>query len=129
MLRVVLTPRILRCNFYLTKAANVRACTDAVVRSGFPKTLEGLLKLQGVGPKIANLLRSITFSDEGAGLVVDTHVHRVAKRLGWIDLATWRGGPERTRRSLEAWVPADGYDHKLFAGAHFAIEHFGSTVP
>ena len=46
------------------------------------------------------------FGHDGTGIVVDTHVHRVAQKLGWVDRTTAkRRGPEETRRQLERWVP------------------------
>ena len=96
-----------RCNFYATKAENLRKASAAVVAAGdaVPGSYAGLVALPGVGPKIAHLMLSVAFGDgdgDGDGIVVDTHVHRLATQLGW---AHGRGGPEATRRQLEAWVP------------------------
>jgi len=49
-----------------------------------PESYKDLLSLPGVGPKIANLMRSVAFGKEDAGIVVDTHVHRVARLLEWV---------------------------------------------
>ena len=56
----------------------------------------------GVGPKIANLMLSVAFGEadgDGAGIVVDTHVNRVARQLGW---ASGRGGAEAPRYMTRA---------------------------
>ena len=69
-----------------------------------PQSYKKLLKLRGVGPKIAHLLRSVSFGMDDTGIVVDTHVHRIATMLGWVpggNTAT----PETTRVALETWVP------------------------
>lgn len=98
-----------RCNFFKTKAKNVRSAAEHTVRHNgrVPSTYDGLLALEGVGPKIAHLMRSVAFGQSDAGIVVDTHVHRVAARLGWVDAPTAAAGPEAVRSSLEAWVPLE----------------------
>ena len=72
-----------------------------------PRTYKGLVSLPGVGPKIAHLMSSVAFgAGDGTGIVVDTHVHRVARKLGWVDAEeATRRGPEETRKQLEHWVP------------------------
>ena len=96
-----------RCNFYKTKAKNVRAAAEHAVRHGgrVPTSYDALLAMEGVGPKIAHLMRSVAFGEEDAGIVVDTHVFRVATRLGWADTAAALAGAEAVRVQLEAWVP------------------------
>jgi len=98
-----------KCNFYKTKAQNVRAAAvHAAMHGGrVPTSYEDLLKLKGVGPKIAHLMRSVAYGQPHAGLVVDTHLCRVASRLGWVDTTAATSGPEATRTQLEAWVPYD----------------------
>jgi endonuclease-3 len=98
-----------RCNFYKTKAKNVlSAARHALARGGRPpSTYDELLALEGVGPKIAHLLRSVAYGHEDAGIVVDTHVFRVAQRLRWVDAATAAAGAEAVRAALERWVPTE----------------------
>lgn len=112
-----------RCNFCVTKADNVRRAAIAVVAAGVPSSYEALVELPGVGPKIANLMLSVAFGEaggDGAGIVVDTHVHRVARQLGW---ASGRGGAEATRRQLEQWVPRG-----TWADFTTAVVGFGQLV-
>ena len=52
-------------------------------------------------------MRSVAFGEAEAGIVVDTHVFRVATRLGWVDGAAARAGPEGVRVQLERWVPRE----------------------
>lgn len=61
-----------------------------------------LSSLPGVGPKTAAVV--LAFSLGRDALPVDTHVHRVTRRLGWIDART---NAERAHRVLEELVPAD----------------------
>lgn len=84
--------------FYRTKASYVietaRRCLDDV-----PRTLEGLMELPGVGRKVANCVRVYAFGQ--AAIPVDTHVHRISNRLGWVKTKT----PEETERALTALIP------------------------
>ncbi|KAI9008194.1 DNA glycosylase [Gaertneriomyces semiglobifer] len=70
--------------------------------SDIPPDFQGLLGLPGVGPKIAALTMSNAWNQHVA-IGVDTHVHRIANRLGWVKTAN----PEGTRKSLEAWLPRE----------------------
>ncbi len=66
-----------------------------------PCDLEELLKLKGVGRKTANLVLSV-----GCGkpaICVDTHVHRISNRLGWVNTQT----PEQTEFELMDIIPVD----------------------
>lgn len=67
-----------------------------------PDTIEGLVSLPGVGPKMAYLCMSAAWGrDEGIG--VDVHVHRITNLWGWHKTST----PEQTRAELEAWLPKE----------------------
>eukprot|EP00960_Hanusia_phi_P033238 750357-Hanusia_phi.AAC.3 len=103
-----LEPLIKSCNYYKTKAKSIHACAVSLRRrhgGRVPSSFSSLVQLEGVGPKIANLVLSVGLGDETAGLVVDTHVHRVAGRLGWAAKSAEGGKPEDSRRKLEQWVP------------------------
>uniref|UniRef100_A0A1I7TWS4 Endonuclease III homolog n=1 Tax=Caenorhabditis tropicalis TaxID=1561998 RepID=A0A1I7TWS4_9PELO len=67
-----------------------------------PDTLDGLCSLPGVGPKMANLVMQIAW-DKCEGIAVDTHVHRISNRLGWIKTNT----PEKTQKALEILLPKE----------------------
>ena len=96
-----------RCNFCVTKAKNVRAAAAYAVAHGgrVPSSYDRLLGMTGVGPKIAHLMRSVAYGEQDAGIVVDTHVFRVATKLGWVDGGAALSGAERVRQQLERWVP------------------------
>lgn len=88
--------------FYRNKAETVlHVCRELIDRfhSRVPDTLDLLLTLKGVGRKTANLVVSLGF--RGAGLCVDTHVHRISNRLGYVRTKT----PEETEFALRAKLP------------------------
>jgi len=71
--------------FYRTKARVLhRVCRDLIDRFGgrVPSDLDALLTLHGVGRKTANLV--VTFAFGLPGICVDTHVHRITNRLGFV---------------------------------------------
>ena len=87
---------IFSCGLYKTKAEHILSASRAIVRDfggKVPDTLEGLRSLAGVGRKTANVVYSVAFG--GAAIAVDTHVFRVANRIGLTDannvLATEKG--------------------------------------
>ncbi len=85
-------------SFYRHKAVHVkRACEQIVARYGgkVPDTMEELLTLPGVGRKTANLVLILAHASE-ANICVDTHVHRISNRLGWVTTRT----PEETEHAL-----------------------------
>ena len=95
-------------SFYRHKARHVRAACEILVdRFGgrVPRTLEELLLLPGVGRKTANLVLILAFNSQ-KNICVDTHVHRISNRLGWVATKT----PEETEQALygstaEQWWP------------------------
>ncbi len=88
--------------FYRNKAETIlNTCRELIDRFGgrVPDNLEDLLSLKGVGRKTANLVVALGFG--GAGLCVDTHVHRISNRLGYVRTPT----PEKTEFALRAKLP------------------------
>uniref|UniRef100_A0A914GX72 Endonuclease III homolog n=1 Tax=Globodera rostochiensis TaxID=31243 RepID=A0A914GX72_GLORO len=83
-----------------------------------PNTFESLCSLPGVGPKMSNLALQIAFG-KVEGIAVDTHVHRIANRLKWVNTNT----PEQTEQSLKELLPKSewGAINKLLVG-------FGQTI-
>jgi endonuclease III len=85
-------------SFYRHKAVHVKQACEQILtrfRGRVPDTMEELLTLQGVGRKTANLVLILAHrSDEN--ICVDTHVHRIANRLGWVTTRT----PEQTEHAL-----------------------------
>src|SRR5471030_1594853 len=95
-------------SFYRHKAKHVKAtCRILLDRFGgrVPRTMAELLVLPGVGRKTANLVLILAFKSL-ENICVDTHVHRISNRLGWVATKT----PEETEQALyastaERWWP------------------------
>jgi endonuclease III len=88
--------------FYRTKARNLRAASAILVsRHGgkVPSEMDELLALPGVGRKTANLVRNLGFGL--LGICVDTHVHRISNRMGWVSTKN----PEQTELALMEVLP------------------------
>lgn len=69
--------------FYNNKAKNIKACAQKIVKTfggQVPTDIKALTSLPGVGRKTANVVRSVCFGVQA--IVVDTHVHRLSRRLG-----------------------------------------------
>jgi len=89
---------------YHSKAQNIKTLASMIMEkySGqVPSELEELLKLPGVGRKTANVVLAVGFKKPGLG--VDTHVHRVANRLGLVA----EKSPEKTEIALKRIIPVD----------------------
>ena len=88
--------------FYKTKALRIhQICQHLLGRfqAKVPGTLEELLTLPGVGRKTANLVLTVGFGK--LGICVDTHVHRISNRLGYVKTKT----PEQTEMALREKLP------------------------
>ena len=85
-------------SFYRHKAQHVKeTCRLLLNRYGgrVPATMAELLTLPGVGRKTANLVLIVALRSE-ENICVDTHVHRISNRLGWVETRT----PELTEQAL-----------------------------
>ncbi len=94
--------------FYRNKAKSIqKCCQDLVARFGgeVPRTLEELVTLPGVGRKTANVILGNTFGIPG--IVVDTHVHRVSRRIG----LTKKDDPVKIEFDLMEVVPKEEWTH------------------
>jgi endonuclease-3 len=88
--------------FYRTKARAIRAiCRRLLDHYGgrVPDKIDELLTLPGVGRKTANLVVTLAFGRPG--ICVDTHVHRISNRWGYVKTKT----PEETEMALRARLP------------------------
>lgn len=88
--------------FYRTKALTVlNVCGTLLDNYGgvVPDDLDELLKLKGVGRKTANLVVTLGFGKPG--ICVDTHVHRICNRWGYVETRT----PEETEYALRQKLP------------------------
>ncbi|MCA9663110.1 MAG: endonuclease III [Myxococcales bacterium] len=90
--------------FFRQKAKKVQeVCQAVVARFGgaVPETMEELVSLPGIARKSANVVLNTAF-DMPSGIIVDTHVQRVAPRMG---LTRETKKPERIERDLMAIIP------------------------
>ncbi len=96
---------------YKQKAKNIIEVSKIILDNyggKVPDYIEELLKLPGVGRKTANIVLYVSFGIPA--LAVDTHVHRISNRLGWVKTKT----PEETEKALcellqpSLWGPING---------------------
>jgi len=85
-------------SFYRNKARFVKAACEKIVRDfggKVPSTLEEMTTLPGVGRKTANLVMILAYRSRDH-ICVDTHVHRISNRLGWVSTRQ----PDETEQAL-----------------------------
>jgi endonuclease-3 len=90
-------------SFYRNKARHVKACCEMLVEkfgSRVPGTMDELVTLPGVGRKTANLVLILGFRSL-RNICVDTHVHRISNRMGWVETRT----PDETEQALYENTP------------------------
>ncbi|MGM0443535.1 MAG: endonuclease III domain-containing protein [Fibrobacterota bacterium] len=88
--------------FYKTKARHLHRLPTVVLEKHggvIPTTLSGLLSLPGVGRKTAALVLAVAFDQDA--ICVDTHVHRITNRLGFVDTDS----PAETEQALMTYLP------------------------
>ncbi|GAB2272495.1 alpha,alpha-trehalase nth1 [Dionaea muscipula] len=99
--------------FYARKASNLKKIANICLTkydADIPSSLEELLQLPGIGPKMAHLVMNIGWNNV-QGICVDTHVHRICNRLGWVTRVGTKqkktSSPEETREALQRWLPKE----------------------
>jgi endonuclease-3 len=108
------------CGFHRNKAKNIQKAADYIIcnKNGeVPDSIEELIKIPGVGRKTANVVLAEWFK-KAEGIVVDTHVKRVAYRLGWTESTD----PKVIERDLISLCSICGQIDKLTI-SHVLIEH------
>lgn len=88
--------------FYRIKAKNILEVSQTIIddyNGKVPNEIDELLKLRGVGRKVANLV--ITEAFDKYGICVDTHVHRISNRFGYVSTKK----PEQTEFALRKKLP------------------------
>jgi endonuclease-3 len=110
--------RIIRsCGFYNAKGKSIRGAAKRLVEAyggEIPRTMDDLLTLPGVARKTANVVLGTAFG-LATGVVVDTHIHRLSRRLR----LTRQDDPEKIEKDLMKAVPRK---HWIFFG-HALIWH------
>ncbi|KAJ3215767.1 DNA N-glycosylase and apurinic/apyrimidinic (AP) lyase [Dinochytrium kinnereticum] len=105
--------------FHVKKAVYLKKVADICLEKfggDIPETVEGLMELPGVGPKMAYLAMQCGWG-VSVGVGVDTHVHRISNRLGWVKSKE----AEETRE--ESWLPST-----LWTEINPLLVGFGQTV-
>ena len=95
------------CGFYNNKSKAILSLSNDLVskfNGQVPSTMEELISLSGVGRKTANVVIGVAFG--GQTIAVDTHVHRVSKRLG---LTKENSTPKQCEQDLLKVIP---YEHR-----------------
>ena len=98
----VIAKAIYPVGFYRNKAGTIREICGELIRrfeATVPDDIDTLLTLRGVGRKTVNLVVSLGYGKPG--MCVDTHVHRISNRLGYVSTKT----PEETEFVLRAKLP------------------------
>jgi endonuclease III len=110
----VLESEIKSTGFFRSKTKSIQAACRLLVdehQGKVPNDLEALVELPGVGRKTANVVLGTAFGI-ASGVVVDTHVRRLSKRLG----LTTHNDPEKIERDLMAVLPSKewvDFSHRL----------------
>ncbi|ALC39669.1 CG9272 [Drosophila busckii] len=110
-------------SFYKNKAKYLKQTSQLLLdkyAADIPDNIKELLKLPGVGPKMAHICMASAWQ-QITGIGVDTHVHRISNRLNWVKKPTKE--PEQTRIQLESWLP-----HSLWAEVNHLLVGFGQTI-
>jgi endonuclease-3 len=100
--KAVVERAIYPAGFYRVKAENILAISQILIQKfcgEVPSRRDTLLSLPGVGVKTANLTLNLGFGIDA--ICVDTHVHRISNRMGWIETKT----PEQSELALEKIMP------------------------
>ena len=106
--------------FYRTKAKNIKRTSGILLEkySGeVPRKMEDLLSLPGVGRKTANLVLNLGYGIPA--ICVDTHVHRICNRTGWVRTST----PEETEFALMDILPEN-----LWIDINEILVTFGQSI-
>ncbi len=107
--------------FYKIKSKNIIAASKKILSefSGrVPRTVDGLMQLPGVGRKTANIILSSAFK-KSEGIAVDTHVKRIARRLGF----TRNTGPGKIEKDLLKIIP-----RRYWLDFNYMLVDFGRSV-
>lgn len=106
--------------FYHTKAKVIKEVSRRIIEDFqglVPHDLESLLSIKGVGRKTANLVLGLGYGIPG--ICVDTHVHRISNRLGWVRTGT----PKDTEFSLMRLFPK-----RLWVRLNSPMVAFGQNI-
>ncbi|MDD5154923.1 MAG: endonuclease III [Candidatus Omnitrophica bacterium] len=106
--------------FYRNKSRVILELSRKLIRDHrgrVPDSLEELLKFKGVGRKTANLVLGLGY--DIPAICVDTHVHRISNRLGWVKT----GDPHQTEEALGKIIP-----RRHWIGLNTSLVTFGQNI-
>lgn len=109
--------------FWKTKVKYIKKTTGILkeqYNGDIPDSVEKLCKLNGVGPKMAHICMKVAWN-KITGIGVDTHVHRICNRIGWVKKPTKT--PEETRLALQSWLPFEQWSE-----VNHLLVGFGQTI-
>ena len=112
--------------FYNNKAKNIKACAGKILEDFngvVPEDIQDLVTLPGVGRKTANVVRSVCFGVEA--IVVDTHVHRLSRRLGLSD----KKDPVKVEFELMEIIPESSWNDISLQFIYFGREICDAKKP
>ncbi|MEM2956245.1 MAG: endonuclease III [Candidatus Pacearchaeota archaeon] len=105
---------IKQINYYKTKSKHIKETARIISKLGIPKTRKELMKLPGVGRKVANVYLAEAHGKAVIG--VDTHVARISQKLGW----TKNKIPWKIEKDLERLFP-----RKYWNSINYIVVSFG----
>ena len=112
---------IFKCSFHNNKAKSIKHLAEVInttYKGDPPEQLDKVVKLPGIGMKMALIyLKDVCGKVEG--IAVDTHIHKISNRLGWVKTKQ----PEKTRIELEKIV-----DRKYWEEINAVLVGFGQEV-
>jgi len=118
------TPKLEKIIFstghYRKKAESLKHVSKELIErfnSQVPETREELMSIKGIGPKTANIVLAFAFNQPV--IPVDTHVHRIPNRMGWVKTKT----PEQTEEELMKILPK-----KYWADFNAVFVQFGRDI-
>ena len=100
----VLENLVRKAGFYKVKAARIKEVSQIIVEKfngKVPKDFDELISLPGVGAKTANCV--LVYAFKIPAIPVDTHVHRISNRLGWVKTKK----PDETEKELKELIPKE----------------------
>lgn len=111
---------IRKSGMYKTKALRIKEISKILLEKfngQVPTTYDELITLPGVGPKVANCV--IVYAFKEPAIPVDTHVHRISNRIGWVKTSK----PEETEKALKEFFPVE-----VWGDLNWSIVLFGKQI-
>lgn len=115
---------IQKVGFHNNKTKYIKQAVEVLkdeYNGDIPPNAQEMMKLSGVGPKMAFIVENVAFG-VSSGVGVDTHMHRIFNELKWVTSKN----PEQTRVQLESWLPRDKWStiNVLWVGFGQEVQQF-----